>query len=83
MKNRKQENVGIPDLKSEKGLPVRDPLKKAELIHKQFDSVFSDPSPPIQATLDNSNKVPTIPAIEVTSPGIRKLLEKIELRYLL
>ena len=78
VKNRKQENVGIPDLKSEKGLPVRDPLKKAELIHKQFDSVFSDPSPPIQATLDNSNKVPTIPAIEVTSPGIRKLLEKID-----
>ena len=46
VKNRKQENVGIPDLKSDRGHPVRDPLKKAELIHKQYDSVFSNPSPP-------------------------------------
>ena len=78
VKNRKQENVGIPDLKSDRGHPVRDPLKKAELIHKQFDSVFSNPSPPVQANLDESTKVPTIPDIEVTSPGIRKLLEKID-----
>ena len=36
-------------LNRKKGLPVRDPLKKAELIHKQFDSVFSDPSLPVLA----------------------------------
>ena len=75
IKSRKQENVGIPDLKSEKGLPIRDPLKKANLIHKQFDSVFSNPSPPIQANFDKFDKVPTIPNIEITSPGIKKLLE--------
>ena len=80
VKNRKQENIGIPDLKSDRGHPVRDPLKKAELIHKQFDSVFSNPSPPVQANLDESTKVPTISDIEVTSPGIRKRLEKIDPR---
>ena len=47
VKSRKQENVGIPDLKSERGLPIRDPKLKADLIHKQFDSVFSNPSPPV------------------------------------
>ncbi len=42
VKNLRQENVGVPDLKSETGLglPIRDPVKKAELIHRQFDSVF-------------------------------------------
>ena len=78
VKSRKQENVGIPDLKSERGLPIRDPKLKADLIHKQFDSVFSNPSPPVQAPEVNFDKIPTIPDIEVTSPGIRKLLEKID-----
>ena len=37
VKNLRQENVGVPDLKSETGfgLPIRDPVKKAELIHLQ------------------------------------------------
>ena len=46
VKNLRQENVGVPDLKSGTGFPVRDPVKKAELIHRQFDSVFSSPTPP-------------------------------------
>ena len=72
VKNLRQENVGVPDLKSEtgSGLPIRDPVKKAELIHRQFDSVFSNPTPPIETTFSDTEKLPSMDRIHVTSPGI-------------
>ena len=80
IKNLRQENVGVPDLKSETGfgLPIRDPVKKAELIHRQFDSVFSNPSPPIETTFSDTEKLPSMDRIHVTSPGIKKILEKLD-----
>ena len=76
IKNRKQENIGIPDLKSKNDLPIRDPVKKAQLIHQQFDSVFSDPSPPIHPNFEDNDKKPSINPIQITAPGIKKTLGK-------
>lgn len=78
IKNLRQENVGVPDLKSETGVPIRDPVKKAELIHKQFDSVFSNPSPPIESLFSETERTPNMEHIQVTSPGIKKILEKLD-----
>ena len=80
VKNLRQENVGVPDLKSEtgSGLPIRDPVKKAELIHRQFDSVFSNPTPPIETTFSDTEKLPSMDRIHVTSPGIKKILENLD-----
>ena len=46
IKNRKQQNVGIPEIKDQNKTPTSDPVKKANLIRQQFDSVFSNPEPP-------------------------------------
>ena len=78
IKNLRQENVGVPDLKSETGFPIRDPAKKAELIHRQFDSVFSNPSPPIETSFSDTEKFPSMDKIHITSPGIKKILEKLD-----
>ena len=78
VKNLRQENVGVPDLKSETGFPVRDPVKKAELIHRQFDSVFSCPTPPVKATFSDADRTPSMDRIHVTSPGIKKILENLD-----
>ena len=51
IKSKKTENIGISDLKDKNNLLITDPLKKAEMIHEQFNSVFSDPSPKIDSKL--------------------------------
>ena len=78
IKSRKQQNVGIPDLKDKNKVPTNDPVQKANLIREHLDTVFSDPSPPpIQANFDEKEKLPTIQPIKITPPGIRKLLSNL------
>ena len=71
-------NRKLFDLKSETGFPIRDPVKKAELIHRQFDSVFSNPSPPIESLFSKTERTPNMEHIHVTSPGIKKILGKLD-----
>ncbi|MCP3930316.1 MAG: hypothetical protein GY705_14575 [Bacteroidetes bacterium] len=77
VKSKRQEHVSIPDVKDESNSLTSDPSKKAEIIHKQFDSVFSDPSPKINANFEKKDELPTMPDILVHQPGILKLLENI------
>ena len=77
VKNKRYENLGVPDLKSETGEILNDPLKKATLIGKHFNSVFSDPIPQITHVFDN-NIFPDMQRIDVTKAGIKKLLDNLD-----
>ena len=73
IKGKRQENIGIGDLKNKNNITTRDAVKKAELIHEQFDSVFSNPSPPINPIFDEEERLPDIENIKITRNGILKL----------
>ena len=77
IKSKKQEHVNIPDLKDERDILTSDPSKKAEIVHKQFDSVFSNPSPKIKADFKDKERLPSMPHIKVNYFGILKLLQNI------
>ena len=74
IKSRRSENVGISELKNKNNIPTNDPVKKANLIHEQFDSVFSNPFPKITHTFDKKDRLPNIHAIRINRPGLLKLL---------
>ena len=78
IKSRKQQNIGIPDLKDKNQIPTSDRSKKAHLIHDHLDTVFSNPSPPIQANFDSKERLPTINPIKIHPPGIQKLLSNLD-----
>ena len=77
LKSRKQDNIGISDLKDKNNILTSDPLKKANLIHEVFNSVFSNPSPKISANFDEKDRLPTLKPINVTLIGILKLLKSL------
>ena len=77
MKSRKQDNIGISDLKDKNNILTSDPLKKANLIHEVFNSVFSNPSPKISANFDEKARLPTLKPINVTLIGILKVLKSL------
>ena len=68
---------GITSLQSD-GNPVTDSLGKAELLNKQFKSVFT-----IEPAGDLPNKgpspYPTMPDITITSQGIENLLNDLKI----
>ena len=74
-----QDLVGVADLKDEQNTLTSDPVKKANLIDKKFDSVFSDDS--IKTTPDFAYEVrlSTMIPIKITGNGILKLLLNIDL----
>ena len=61
------------DLKNADNILIRDPIKKATMIHNQFDSVFSNPHPPIENDLDPKDRLPDIHHIEINRSGLFKL----------
>ena len=78
IKNKRQENVGIPELRNSDKTLTNDPAKKAFLIHEQFDSVFSNPSPKITNTFKKKNRLPNIHEIKIDRKGLLKLLLNID-----
>ena len=53
---------------------MNDPVKKANAIHEQFDSVFSNPSKKITHTFDKNDRLPNIHRIKIHRSGLLKLL---------
>ena len=78
IKSRRQENVGISELKNKDNTLTNDPATKAKLIHEQFDSVFSNPAPKITNTFDPKNRLPNIHTIKIHRAGLLKLLLSID-----
>ena len=74
VKSKNQDNTGISDLKDKNNILTSDPVKKANLIHEQFDSVFSNPSPKINSNFKEKDRLPTLNPIKINSRGILKLL---------
>ena len=69
-----QDMTGIGDLKDDNNQLTSDPIKKADLVHRQFDSVFSDDKKKITPEFDKKDRLPTMTPIKITHNGILKLL---------
>ena len=76
VKAKKSDNIGISPLK-EKGKLFSESKKKAEILLKQFQSVFtkddSAEMPPVNKTVEEN-----IPPIKIDKEGVEKLLSKIK-----
>ena len=78
IKGLRKDSAGIPALKNEDCILVTDNIKKAELLNKQFKSVFTqedtDHLPQI-----TKRKFPGMPEINVNVNGVQKLLSELNI----
>ena len=75
IKSRRCDNVGVAPLMKE-GILHSSPEVKAELLNKQFASVFTDEDTQNMPNLGPSPH-PEVPLFQITSPGVLKLLQNI------
>ena len=73
VKSKKRDNIGTAPLKS-KGSLVTDSKSKAEILINQFASVFTRHTIP---TSDSAPKFNSIEDLEISTPGVEKLLSNI------
>jgi len=83
IKHKKSQNCGVSPLKQD-GITHTDPVDKANILNKQFESVFSSPKPTdlkylIEMSLIKSGKHPSISSdpedISITQVGVTKMLQ--------
>lgn len=76
LKNLRKEDVGVADLKDGAGKLVTDSKIKAEMLNKQFVSVFTNESgqPPSM----ESEPVADCPPLIITEEGVEKLLRELD-----
>ena len=74
IKSQRQENIGVAPLR-ENGILFSDTSQKAEILNKQFSSVFTSETTPAPS-LGNSPH-PSMPDIKVTESGVLKLLSNL------
>ncbi len=73
-----KDTFGIPPLKDQsRGVLVADPKLKANILNKQYQSVFTQEDLTNQPLLDTTTH-PDIPNLEIAPSGIRKLLENLK-----
>ena len=73
IKGKCQDNVGIGTLNNQANYMVTDSTEKADILNKQFKSVFTTED--TSSILDKgTSPYPSIPDIEVTLDGVRNLL---------
>jgi hypothetical protein len=75
IKSQKNEHFGIPSLKKD-GKMYSDSKDKCEILNSQFKSVFTKIAATITPQLPGNN-FPSIIPLEITTNGVKKLLEKI------
>ena len=75
IKSKKCENIGVSPLRYSKGKLHTDDKVKANLLNRQFISVFSNDDAITPTML--STRIPNMPEITVTINGVTKLLEKL------
>ena len=76
VKQRRQDNTGIAPLKSQ-GQLYSDSTQKADILNKQFQSVFTKDTFHIQTVL-HGTKQPSIQPITITEKGVHKLLSELK-----
>ena len=74
IKAKRKDSSGIPILKSD-GKEVTDSKQKAEILNKQYNSVFIEENP-ILPTLGYSD-IPDMPNVTIDIDGVTKLLQRI------
>ncbi len=80
IKAQRQENCGIAPLK-DKGQLHPDACKKAEILNKQFTSVFTSDKQDMHAsTVIEGPSIPSISDITVSSTGVAKMLNNLNVK---
>jgi len=72
MKHLRKDQSGISDLKHE-GQTFADPIKKANILNQQFQSVFTQ-DPDTNIDMSKSQQYPDMDDITITENGVNKLL---------
>ena len=78
VKAKKQDNIGVAPLRNTGGSLVTDSKKKAEILLKQFKSVFTPDSNPSPNQTDHIQQCPDIEQIIISQDGVTKLLQDIK-----
>ena len=74
IKHKRQDSTGIAPIKSN-GKLVSDNFGKAELLNKQFESVFTKDKDAQDIQLEGGTPSPVIDPLEITEGGVLKLLQ--------
>jgi len=77
IKSRRCDNNGVAPLRGQDGLTYSDPKTKADILNKQFSSVFTQEPQDIMPDLGES-PYPTMPDIIIHTGGVIKLLRNIK-----
>ena len=77
VKSRRQDNIGISPLLDTSGIPHSDSKGKAQILLKQFCSVFTENLNSNQTHQTNRHIDDALVTIKVTNDGVEKLLKKI------
>ncbi len=77
IKSMRKDHVGVTTLK-DNGKVYTDPKEKANLLNRQFESVFTQEDPIPDNLLPKHHTHPTIQDIQFTVPGIQKMLEQLK-----
>ncbi len=78
IKHRTTDYEGITGLKDQ-GQLYTDPKHKANILKHQFESIFTKESPINTDLLAAQSAHPVMPDIDITEPGVQKLLEKLNI----
>jgi hypothetical protein len=73
IKSMRTDNTGVAALKEE-GVILASPKEKADALNRQFESVFTREAP-IDASTNLDQAYPSMPEINITVPGVEKLLK--------
>ena len=77
IKHRKSDSTGFAPLKDRGEL--KDTAKeKAEILNAQFKSVFTEETPLTGGNTETDTTYPDIAALTISTPGIQKLMEKLQ-----
>ena len=76
IKSQRRDNIGIPPLLNEKGELCEDAEDKAEILSRQYTSVFTQDNP-LEPVPDVPYSLPSMPDINIEENGILKLLKEV------
>ena len=77
IKSRRCDNNGVAPLRGQDGMTYSDPKSKADILNKQFSSVFTQEPQDTMPNLGESPH-PTMPDITIHTGGVTKLLRNIK-----
>ncbi len=77
IKSVRKDYSGVAALKVD-GKTTADAKEKADALNRQFESVFTHEDPISPQLLQDQSRFPAMPEIEITVPGVQKMLERLK-----